>query len=81
MNAYIAAKSLVNAHQQQFINIDDLLHAVLASAKVGVTPDFLKREEMVERLIDKMQAWHRIEVEGRDPVLKCARFFLQRRAR
>ncbi|KAH8114910.1 hypothetical protein DFH11DRAFT_1590309 [Phellopilus nigrolimitatus] len=69
LNAYITAKSLVNPHQQQFINIDDLLRGVLVT-KGNDVPEFTKRDELTRRLLEKMQPWYRIEADGQDPVLK-----------
>lgn len=70
LNAYIAAKSLVNAHHQQFINIDDKLHSIFSGKTAGDVPEFLKREDVLKRLVEKMQPWHRVEIEGKDPVTK-----------
>ena len=69
LNAYIESYSLVNRNQRQFININDLLRDVLATKGADV-PEFMKREDLLKRLIEKMQAWYRIEVDGKDPVLK-----------
>lgn len=69
LNGYISAKSLVNPHQQQFINIDDLLNGVLVT-KGSEVPEFMKRDELMRRLVEKMQPWHRIEADGKDAILK-----------
>lgn len=72
LNAYIAAKSLVNPHHQQFINVGDLLRTTLSSNKAGEAslPDFLKREDALRKLADNMQPWHRVVAEGGEPVTK-----------
>ena len=77
MNEYITAKALVNAHQQAFINVGaDALLSGLVAPKGGDAPEFMKREELVGSVLAKMQAWHRVEAEGRDPVLKCVLLFV-----
>ncbi|KAI5118465.1 hypothetical protein M0805_003726 [Coniferiporia weirii] len=69
LNDYITDKSLVNPHQKQFINVDDSLGGVFAS-KGSDVPEFMKRDELTRRFIEKMQPWHRVESEGKDPVIK-----------
>ncbi|KAL5498230.1 hypothetical protein ACEPAH_2370 [Sanghuangporus vaninii] len=73
LNAYITQHALVNPNQQQFINIDALLAGVLASKGGGSgadVPEFLRRDELLKRLVEKMQAWHKVELDGKDPILK-----------
>ncbi|EJD04970.1 uncharacterized protein FOMMEDRAFT_120229 [Fomitiporia mediterranea MF3/22] len=70
INLYVSTNSLVNANQQQFVNVDDLLQDVLSSKGGGEVPEFMKREELARRLSEKMQAWYRVEVDGKEPVLK-----------
>ena len=67
MNAYITANSLVNAHQRQFINLDEALGSLYLNTEA---PEFLKRDELTRKLLDTMQPWHRIEAEGAEPVTK-----------
>ncbi|KZT25056.1 hypothetical protein NEOLEDRAFT_1093490 [Neolentinus lepideus HHB14362 ss-1] len=83
LNAYITSHNLVNAHQQQFINVSE--DPVLLSAITGPLPgkpkpreegnspadtDFLKREDIMKRLVERMQAWHEIRVDGKSGVVK-----------
>ncbi|KAL5478889.1 hypothetical protein ACEPAI_2166 [Sanghuangporus weigelae] len=70
LNAYIIQHSLVNPNQQQFINVDALLAGVLATSKGADVPEFLRRDELLKRLVEKMQAWYKVEVDGKDPILK-----------
>ncbi|KAL5525212.1 hypothetical protein ACEPAF_9081 [Sanghuangporus sanghuang] len=76
LNIYITQHSLVNPNQQQFINIDALLAGVLASKGGGGgggsadVPEFLRCDELLKRLVEKMQAWHKVELDGKDPILK-----------
>lgn len=71
-NAYVTEKQLVNAREQQYVNVgdDDALSSAV-SVKNDPRPEFLKREEAFERLKDNMQSWHRVSVEGGDVITKC----------
>jgi len=70
LNGYIASHNLVNPNDRSYINIDDLLSSTLSS-KTNTEPlEFLKRDELIRRLVDKMQAWHEISVEGKEPLIK-----------
>ena len=68
LSSHIQAKNLVNAHKQQFINVrsDDVLSIVLASKNEPVVPEFMKREDLAKRIVEKMQPWHRIDSENAD---------------
>ncbi|KAH9915323.1 uncharacterized protein B0H18DRAFT_886092 [Fomitopsis serialis] len=71
LNSYISAKSLVNAQEQAFINVGQdsaLLAAVTSKNELGV--EFLKRDEVLTRLKDRMQGWYELRVEGRDVLRK-----------
>lgn len=72
-NAYVASKQLINAHEQQYINVgqDDAL-AQAVRTKGDETPDFLKREDALLRIRQNMQTWHEIQTEKSDPILKYA---------
>nr|VWO97766.1 N/A [Ganoderma boninense] len=71
VNGYIASRSLVNANDQQYINVgsDEFLAGAVA-AKGEDWPEFLKRDEVLKRVRANMQTWHVISVEGRDVVRK-----------
>ncbi|KAI0935165.1 hypothetical protein AcW1_005169 [Taiwanofungus camphoratus] len=71
LNAYISSKNLVNAQEQQYINVGEdatLLAAITNKHEDGV--EFLKREEVLGRLQGHMQSWYEIRAEGRDVVRK-----------
>ncbi|TDL26969.1 hypothetical protein BD410DRAFT_783083 [Rickenella mellea] len=85
LNTYIMTKALMNPHKQEYINLasDDVLAAVLyppppqgkgggkqAVGSESDAPEFMKREDALKRLVKSMQAWHRVEVEGKDPVTR-----------
>ncbi|KAF4568396.1 hypothetical protein EYR40_010196 [Pleurotus pulmonarius] len=68
INQYVQDKQLVNPREQQYINIDETLQ----NAMQGCDPDtqFLKRDELVRFIVGKMQSWHEITPDGKDPILK-----------
>ncbi|KAG9217736.1 hypothetical protein CCMSSC00406_0003575 [Pleurotus cornucopiae] len=68
INQYVQDKQLVNLREQQYINIDETLQ----KAMQGSDPDtqFLKRDDLVRFVIGKMQSWHEITPDGKDPILK-----------
>ncbi|KDQ23800.1 hypothetical protein PLEOSDRAFT_1079102 [Pleurotus ostreatus PC15] len=68
INQYVQDKQLVNLREQQYINIDETLQ----KAMQGCDPDtqFLKRDDLVRFVIGKMQSWHEITPDGKDPILK-----------
>jgi translation initiation factor 2D len=70
VNEYVTAKGLVNAREPQYINVDALLTSTLTSAKSNEDIEFLKRTDVVQRLVDRMQSWYEIQAEGQDTVVK-----------
>lgn len=71
MNSYVASRSLINANDQQYLNVgSDRFLAGAVSVKGGDSPEFLKRDEVLKRVRANMQTWHEISVEGKDPVRK-----------
>ncbi|KAF4586194.1 translation initiation factor 2D [Pleurotus pulmonarius] len=68
INQYVQDKQLVNPREQQYINIDETLQ----NAMQGCDPDtqFLKRDELARFIVGKMQSWHEITPDGKDPILK-----------
>ncbi|KAI0077630.1 eukaryotic translation initiation factor SUI1 family protein [Panus rudis PR-1116 ss-1] len=68
---YVAAKQLVNPHEQQYVNVAEDEHLYQAvSFKNEDTPEFLKRDDALKRIRDNMQSWHEMKVEGSDPIRK-----------
>ena len=73
VDAYITDNRLINPNDQHYVNIDKLLEDTLRSkANVDEDLEYLKREELVKRIVEKMQAWHEVQTEGKDIVLKWA---------
>ena len=70
-NSYVQAKQLVNANDQQYINIaedDALLRAVYSKGRN--TPDFMKRDDAMKKIEQNMQRWFEMKTEGNEPVRK-----------
>ncbi|KAI6019276.1 hypothetical protein BKA83DRAFT_4303738 [Pisolithus microcarpus] len=70
---YITARQLVNAHDQSYVNVsqDEVLHnIVVRKNESDESLEFLKREEVVQRLSEKMQNWYEIRAEGRESLLR-----------
>lgn len=77
VNTYVAAHQLINARDQSYVNVgmdQVLLTTISAKGEAPEGLEFLKREEVVRRLSDKMQSWYEVRVEGRDPLLKWVTF-------
>jgi translation initiation factor 2D len=68
LHAHIAAKGLVNASDQAYINIgaDNVLVTSLGAENV----EFMKRDEVLARLLQKMQPWHELRFPGKEPTLE-----------
>ncbi|KAM6493188.1 eukaryotic translation initiation factor SUI1 family protein [Amanita muscaria] len=76
-NSYISSQNLVNTNDKAYINLDDLLRECIDTkqeskqAMAGDEEDaslleseFIKREELVKRVIAKMQNWYEIVRNG-----------------
>ena len=70
INDYVASRSLSNAHEPRYVHPDGLLLSVLAEPKSDEVIQYLKRDEAVNRLSERMQSWHEIVVEGKDPAIR-----------
>ncbi|KII84045.1 hypothetical protein PLICRDRAFT_57876 [Plicaturopsis crispa FD-325 SS-3] len=74
LNEYITAQHLVNPREQQYVNVDALLRSFLVAKskpKPGAEPEppleFIKREEILAKLLERMQPWHEIRVDAKEP--------------
>ncbi|EJU00198.1 hypothetical protein DACRYDRAFT_108945 [Dacryopinax primogenitus] len=66
---YVKEHSLVHPREQGFVVLDKLLQEVLLNK--GEEIEFMRREDALERLRSKMQAWHSIALkEDEAPVVK-----------
>ncbi|KAF8591696.1 hypothetical protein K439DRAFT_1401788 [Ramaria rubella] len=70
INDYSTTHSLTNAQEQQYIHPDELLLSVLLAPKSDETIKYIKRDDAVKRLSERMQSWHEIIVDGKEPVIR-----------
>ena len=84
LNSYITTHNLVNLREQAYINLDDLLYSCVTAKTKGkakskdvepesTMPKFMKRDELARAVLERMQSWYEIRVEGKDPVIKYAK--------
>ncbi|KZT54753.1 hypothetical protein CALCODRAFT_438092 [Calocera cornea HHB12733] len=64
---YVKEHSLVHPREQGFIVLDEVLQEVLL--KKGEDIEFMRRDDALERLKSKMQAWYSIPLKEGDPPL------------
>ena len=87
LNSHITTHNLVNLRDPAYINLDDLLYSCVSAKTDGkvknkdVDPEpavskFMKRDELARNVLEKMQSWYEIRVEGKDPIIKYARKYL-----
>ncbi|KAF8130299.1 hypothetical protein EV363DRAFT_1399469 [Boletus edulis] len=73
MNEYVDARQLTNPRDRSYVNVgtdEVLLSTACAKGEAPENVEFLKRDDVVRRLSEKMQRWYEIQAEGKDPVLK-----------
>lgn len=73
VNHYVTMRQLTNPQDLSYVNVgtDELLFStVCAKSKAREGVEFLKRDEVVRRLSEKMQSWYEVRAEGKEPVLK-----------
>ncbi|KAG6374045.1 hypothetical protein JVT61DRAFT_4685 [Boletus reticuloceps] len=73
VNKYVDARQLTNPRDRLYVNVgtdEVLLSTACAKGEAPENVEFLKREDVVRRLSEKMQRWYEIQAEGKDPVLK-----------
>lgn len=81
VNKYVAARQLTNPRDQSYVNVgtdEALLSTVCAKGEAPESVEFLKRDEVVRRLSEKMQSWYEVQAEGKDTVLKYVTFSVMR---
>ncbi|KAF7974404.1 hypothetical protein HWV62_12252 [Athelia sp. TMB] len=73
ITGYVASQNLTNANNAACVDVDDLLRATIAWEKQGhKTEDikFIMRSKLTQRIMFKFQPWHKICVDGHDPVAR-----------
>ena len=85
LSSYITAHNLINPREPAYINLDDLLYSCVSAKTEGkaknkdVEPEpikFMKRDELIKSVLEKMQGWHEIRVEKKDPIIKYAKMLM-----
>lgn len=77
VNGYVTAKRILNPKDQAYVNVteDSILFDALSDLKAGERKElqeagFLRRHDVADKIIKKMQPWYEIAGEGKDPVVK-----------
>lgn len=81
VNDYITSNELINPHEQAYINLDDALRKCVLSNPTAKKSkdkekesqpdaDFMKRDELHRKVLERMQPWYEVSGEGRDAVVK-----------
>ena len=81
VNSYVSSKSLTNPHNQAYINVDQNLATCLLTKSAGKSKDkgtesessnveFIKKDELMKKILEKMQSWYEVGVGHGDPVRK-----------
>jgi translation initiation factor 2D len=67
---YIEKKNLANERERAYVNVGE--DNVLGTSISATNVEFMKREELLKRLLEKMQAWYKLSIEGREDVVKLS---------
>jgi len=81
VSSYVSSKSLINAHNQAYINLDQPLITCLSAKSAGKSKDkgvesesstaeFVRRDDLVKNILEKMQSWHEVRAGHGDLVRK-----------
>ena len=77
VNGYVTSKQLQNPQDQAYVNVteDSTLLDALSDLKASERKQlqevgFLRRNEVIDKIVGKMQPWFEITGEGREPVVK-----------
>ena len=79
VNGYVATKQLQNPRDQAYVDVteDSILLDALSDLKASERKklqeaNFLRRNEVIDKIVGNMQPWYEIVGEGKDPVVKYA---------
>ena len=77
INGYVTAKQILNPQDQTYVNVteDSILFNALSDLKASERKqlqeaEFLRRNEVADKIIKNMQPWYEIVGEGKDPIVK-----------
>lgn len=69
---YVATKNIVNTNDQSYINIsEDAALCAAVFVKNEETPEFIKRDDVLNRIRTNMQEWYEMRTEGGETLRKC----------
>lgn len=60
----------MNPNDRAYINIDAVLLSALKSKNSTEAIEFMKKDELTRKLVEKMQAWYSISIDGEERVTK-----------
>jgi len=82
LNVYLTSEGLINKIDQGYINLNLPLLACVTSkspresgkkagkggqeVKEQVSLEFMKRDELLKKIVEHMQSWYEVKVEGKD---------------
>ncbi|KAF8556756.1 hypothetical protein OG21DRAFT_1495293 [Imleria badia] len=72
VNKYVDARQLTTPRDRSYVNVgaDEVLSTVCAKGGAPESVKFLRQQDIVQRLSQKMQSWYEVQAEGKDAVLK-----------
>ncbi|KAF8556748.1 hypothetical protein OG21DRAFT_1408399 [Imleria badia] len=73
VNKYVDARQLTNPQDRSYVNVgtdEVLLSTVCAKGEAPESVEFLRQQDIVQRLSENMQSWYEVQAEGKDAVLK-----------
>ncbi|KAF9256200.1 eukaryotic translation initiation factor SUI1 family protein [Marasmius fiardii PR-910] len=85
INGYITSQDLVNKFERAYINLNPVLLSCVSAKSPGKTkkgggaqdsaqqegePEFMKRDELMKKIVGKMQSWYAVVAEGKEVVPK-----------
>ncbi|KAG7087712.1 hypothetical protein E1B28_013659 [Marasmius oreades] len=81
IDAYITSQDLVNKYERAYINLDPTLLSCVSAKSQGKSKkgaednaqqevEFMRRDELMIKIVDKMQSWYGVVAEGKEMVTK-----------
>jgi translation initiation factor 2D len=74
---YIQAKNLVNPQDQAYVNARED-NVLVTAIRLDQNQEFVKRDQLLSQLQNQMQAWHEVDVPGKDPILRYETMIVRR---
>ena len=77
VNGYVTTKKILNPQDQAYVNVteDSILLDALSNMKASEPKElqgagFLRRDEVIDKIVGNMQPWFEITSEEKEPVVK-----------